>query len=195
MPASYTTKGGITVFRTVESIDYTTALDTPLTAIDTYRGAIFASGYEYPGRYSRWDIAFLNPPLQIISRGRQFQIDALNDRGRQLLLMIRGALARNKQIERVDMTGSQIAGTIAPMPTRFREEDRSKQPTLFSVLRSLVQLFGSKTDSHLGLYGAFGYDLVFQFEPIRFRHQRDTETKDVHLFLPRRDHHRRPPET
>lgn len=184
MPASYTTKGGITVFRKVESLDYASALDIPLSGIDNHRGAVFASGYEYPGRYSRWDLAFLNPPLEIISRGREFEINALNDRGRQLLLIIRGNLARNPNVQKMDFVGHQILGTIAPMPDRFPEEERSKQPTFFSILRTLIQQFGSKTDPHLGLYGSFGYDLVFQFEPIRFKHKRDPGAKDAHLFLP-----------
>ncbi len=35
-----------------------------------------------------------------------------------------------------------------------------------------------------GLYGAFGYDLVFQFEPIELRHSRDMAPPDLHLYLP-----------
>jgi len=184
MPTSYMTKGGITVFRKVEVLDYAGALDISLEAIDTHRGAVFASGYEYPGRYSRWDIAFLNPPLEIIGRGRQFEINALNERGKEILLMIRGPLSQNPNVQCLEATNSQLLGSVAPMPASFREEDRSKQPTFFSVIRALTHLFGSNLDPHLGLYGAFGYDLVFQFEPVKFKYPRNTHTKDAHLFLP-----------
>ena len=42
---------------------------------------------------------------------------------------------------------------------------------MFSAIREVIALFAGP-DEHLGLYGAFGYDLAFQFEPIRQRPQR-----------------------
>ena len=39
---------------------------------------------------------------------------------------------------------------------------------MFSALREIIAVFGGD-DPHLGLYGAFGYDLAFQFEPVRLR--------------------------
>ncbi len=45
------------------------------------------------------------------------------------------------------------------------EEDRSRRPTVFSALREIIAAFAAD-DPHLGLYGAFGYDLAFQFEPV-----------------------------
>jgi anthranilate synthase len=67
----------------------------------------------------------------------------------------------------------------------FSEEERSRQPSLFSVVRSLVDLFGYEGgDGQLGLYGAFGYDLTFQFEPIDLKQERDPEQRDVLLYLP-----------
>ena len=38
-------------------------------------------------------------------------------------------------------------------------------------------------DPHLGLYGAFGYDLAFQFEPVELRRQRPGEQRDLVLHL------------
>ena len=67
---------------------------------------------------------------------------------------------------------------------RFSEEQRSRQPSVFSVLRALVDLFGSAEDQHLGLYGAFGYDLVFQFEPMPLRLPRPEDQRDLVLYLP-----------
>jgi anthranilate synthase len=39
-------------------------------------------------------------------------------------------------------------------------------------------------DPHLGLYGAFGYDLAFQFEPVEARHERPSGQRDLVLHLP-----------
>jgi anthranilate synthase len=64
----------------------------------------------------------------------------------------------------------------------FSEEERSKQPSVFSVLRTLVHEFQNEHDSHLNLIGAFGYDLLFQFDPIEFKLPRGS-SKDLHLFF------------
>jgi anthranilate synthase len=53
-------------------------------------------------------------------------------------------------------------------------------------VRALVDLFYSAEEGHLGLYGAFGYDLAFQFEPIAYRLPRDPAARDLVLFLPDR---------
>lgn len=67
----------------------------------------------------------------------------------------------------------------------FSEEDRSRQPSLFSVVRSLVDTFGyDSSDQQLGLYGAFGYDLTFQFEPITIHQKRDPNQRDLLLYIP-----------
>lgn len=61
------------------------------------------------------------------------------------------------------------------------------QPSLFSVVRALVDLFGYDSDEsgdlQLGLYGAFGYDLTFQFEPVRLAQERDPTQRDLQLYL------------
>lgn len=52
-------------------------------------------------------------------------------------------------------------------------------------MRALVDLFGYEDgDRQLGLYGAFGYDLTFQFEPIRLAQERDPTQRDLLLYLP-----------
>jgi len=180
----YLTGGDLKVIRTVEELPYKSALEIPLKDIDQYKGAVLASGYEYPGRYSRWDIAFLNPPLQVICHGRDFSIDALNVRGKILLDAIAGPLTENPHLQDIQRSVDGLRGSVIPMSGYFPEEERSKQPSFFSIIRTLIELFGSEADPHLGLYGAFGYDLAFQFEPIELKHTRPTSYKDAHLFLP-----------
>jgi anthranilate synthase len=65
------------------------------------------------------------------------------------------------------------------------EEQRSRRPTVFSAIREIMTAFAGD-DPHLGLYGAFGYDLAFQFEPVRPRLQRDPACRDLVLHLPDR---------
>lgn len=61
------------------------------------------------------------------------------------------------------------------------------QPSLFSVVRALVDLFQYDSDEsgdlQLGLFGAFGYDLTFQFEPINLAQERDPNQRDLLLYL------------
>jgi len=80
--------------------------------------------------------------------------------------------------------GDDLIGTIETASGRFAEEQRSKQPSVFSLLRALIDLFFSPAEPHLGLYGAFGYDLAFQFEPLRLRLERPTDQRDLVLYLP-----------
>ena len=77
-----------------------------------------------------------------------------------------------------------VTGTVRVSGEWFPEELRSKQPTLFSVVRALIDLFRSPEDAHLGLYGAFGYELAFQFDPIRLAMPRDETERNLVLFLP-----------
>jgi anthranilate synthase len=52
------------------------------------------------------------------------------------------------------------------------------------VLRAISALFASDLDPHLGLYGAFGYDLIFQFDPIESLKPRAPDQRDLVLYLP-----------
>ena len=50
------------------------------------------------------------------------------------------------------------------------------------MLRALLKEFHHPLSARLALVGAFGYDLLFQFDPIERRLPRD-DVKDLHLFL------------
>jgi anthranilate synthase len=183
-PTTYLTKGGIRITREVRKQDYQPADSALARALDERRGVLFSSSFEFPGRYTRWDMGFVDPPLVFTARGRRFTIEALNKRGCVLLKPIAGALANLDATELERVGGDRIAGKIAEPDQRFPEESRSRQPSVFSVLRALVGLFSSPEDQHLGLYGAFGYDLVFQFEPMPLRLPRPGDQRDLVLYLP-----------
>jgi len=182
--STYDTAGGIRVHRTIDEIPIAGAIEPVVRALDSHRGALLASSYEYPGRYTRWDMGFVNPPLVLSARERRFRVDALNDRGRVLLPSIAEAFRALEAVERVDGSASSLEGSVQAPGERFAEEARSRQPSIFSLLRALVALFRHPDEPHLGLYGAFGYDLAFQFEPIRLRLEREPAQRDLVLYLP-----------
>ena len=70
----YVTEGGVTVTRQSHSAEYATAIDSTLDRVNSQRGAVLSSNYEYPGRYTRWDTAIVNPPLGIEARSRNVEI-------------------------------------------------------------------------------------------------------------------------
>ena len=88
----YETKSGIAVSRTLSKAPYRRGLQPLLRKLDRFRGFYLSSGYEYPGRYSRWDIAAITPPVEIISSGRKVDFNPLNQRGEVLCQMLARAL-------------------------------------------------------------------------------------------------------
>src|SRR5881409_3966702 len=100
---TYDTAGGIRVHRTVEEIPIASAIEPVVQALDAHRGVLLASSYEYPGRYTRWDMGFVDPPLVLTTRGRGFRLEALNTHGHILLSPIAGALRTSRQKPRPRM--------------------------------------------------------------------------------------------
>src|SRR3954469_24477925 len=178
----YTTPHGIEVTRTVSKANFRKGLAHLLRDLDQHRGIYLSSGYEYPGRYSRWDVASTCPPLEIISYDRRVEFRPLNERGTVIVGMFHKLLAGHPHWEEFGYEGAILAGRLKPLPALFPEEERSKQPSAFSILRSLIEEFKGEEHSRLSLVGAFGYDLLFQFEPIEKKLPREGH-KDLHLFL------------
>lgn len=181
-PESYLTPGGISVTRTISKVSYARGLSGLLRKLDTQRGLYLSSGYEYPERYSRWDIAAVAPPLEIVATGREIVFRPLNERGRTLNRILEPLLAPHPHWDLFSMEDGTLKGTLKPLPALFPEEERSKQPSAFSVLRALLDEFRHPIASRLALAGAFGYDLLFQFDPIELKLPRN-EVKDLRLFF------------
>jgi anthranilate synthase len=89
----YKTHGGVEVDCSQLTLDYQQGIESLLEHLDSQRGALLASSFEYPGRYTCWDIGFYNPPLALICRQDLIQIDALNQRGKTVLGFIAPLLA------------------------------------------------------------------------------------------------------
>lgn len=189
----YTTAGGVAVTRQRHDTAYAGAIEAYIDGLNARRGAVFSSNYEYPGRYTRWDTAIIDPPVVISARGRHMRIEALNARGEVLLPVIANTLLEEKDVSLTQTTKQRLALTIAEPGRVFTEEERSRAPSVFTVLRAITSLFRSEHDSNLGLYGAFGYDLAFQFDPVEHTLQRAESQRDLVLYLPDEilvvDHH------
>ncbi len=191
-----TAADGVTITRTAQLFD-PAELTRVAELVDRRRGGVLSSGMEYPGRYSRWHLAYVNPPLEIACRGRLVTARALNERGLILLPVIKAAMLRAGvagPAEKGPAEKGPAEGVPSAAPGEvtvfvpegegaFTEEERSRRPTVFSVLREITATFQC-ADAHLGLYGAFGYDLAFQFEPLRQVIDRSDDQRDLVLHLP-----------
>ena len=186
--AEFVTAGGVRITRTAEPFD-PARVEEIAAAADTRRGGVLSSGMEYPGRYSRWHLAYVDPCLEIVAAGRRVTARALNARGAVLLPVIGAALRRAAGVSGQPEPGEPEPGAaevsvVVPEPAgAFTEEQRSRRLTVFTALRAVVAAFAS-AEPHLGLYGAFGYDLAFQFEEIRLRLPRPAGQRDLVLHLP-----------
>ena len=180
----YTTQGNIRVSRSAVEMPIDNAIESVLSCLNSQRGGLLASSYEYPGRYKRWAIGYVNPPLELSTRDRNFTVKALNERGRVLLPYLAERLRQNPQLQEVSEKDECLVGSIQQTTEFFAEEERSKQPSAFTVVREISQAFYSNEDENLGLYGAFSYDLVFQFESIAKHRARPEDRQDLLLYLP-----------
>ncbi|RWA69891.1 anthranilate synthase [Mesorhizobium sp.] len=180
----FVTAGGVTITRERHDQPYEGAIDAYVDGLNSRRGAVFSSNYEYPGRYTRWDTAIIDPPLVISARGRAMRIEALNGRGEVLLPVIGKALGELSEVTIAETSKKLIRLEVAKPGRVFTEEERSRVPSVFTVLRAITALFKTAEDANLGLYGAFGYDLAFQFDPVDYKLERKESQRDLVLFLP-----------
>lgn len=201
-PIQTTTPVGLRITRTTRPFTYggeahQLALTQLTDALNDRYGVLLSSDYEQPGRYTRWDIGLVDPPLMLTGRDHHFELTALNCRGAQLLPVLATGLATCPTLTVQQSNAKRLQGCINLSATTpcLPEEERTRRPGLLSAVRALRDLLATPDDPHLGLYGAFGYDLVFQFEDLLKRTPRPAHQQDLVLFLPDRllvvDHQRR----
>lgn len=186
---TYRTPGGVTVRRSATPCDPEVLTDL-VQSVEHRRGGVLSSGMEYPGRYDRWHLGYVDPCLEITTRGRRVTATALNARGRVLLPVLAEALGTVGALDGDDRAvgaPDDHVSVVVPVPDPdafFTEEERSRRPSVFTALRAVVAALRSPEDANLGLYGAFGYDLAFQFEPVDQHIDRDPDDRDLVLHLP-----------
>src|SRR5579871_2499304 len=128
----YQTPHGITVSRVTSRLPFQKGLGRFLRDLDNGRGIYLSSGYEYPGRYSRWDIVAVRPPLELVSFQREVTFRPLNERGVAINRMLANVLQDHPHWADFREDAGTLHGTLRPMPPLFAEEERSKQPSVFS---------------------------------------------------------------
>ena len=183
---SFVSPSGIVIDRTDREIDYERGIDFLIDALNDTRGAYLSSGVEDQDRYARWDFGFIDPPVEVVAHQDNFRLTALNGRGVPLLAMLRPLLLKAPNIKLKSEDETNLFLTITSPNRIFAEEERSRQPSTFTPIRTLMAEFRGMRDDFLGLWGAFGFDLIYEFEQIPLSMPRGDEDKLLHLYLPDR---------
>ena len=118
----YTSENGVKISRHSVPVDYGSAISSVLDRVDNSRGAVLSSNYEYPGRYTRWDTAVVDPPLGIEGRGRIIEIIAYNKRGEVLLPGIYEFIKDHRHFARCELSATKIDLQIVSQADVFSEE-------------------------------------------------------------------------
>lgn len=184
-PGRFMTQGGFSIRREVTTLpDGPAALAELARLLDSQRGLVMVSDVSQPGRYAPRAVGFSAPPLAITARGRAFVIEALNPRGAVLLPVLARALAAQPAIHLGKTGKRRLTGTIPDSGEPEDELARTRRAGTFTLVRALRDLLATGQDHHLGLYGAFGYDLGLQIDPVRQRLRRAADQRDMVLYLP-----------
>ena len=167
------------------TLAYDKGIDFLLDHLDAEKGVYMASDTDYPGRYSRWDIGFAAPPVEIIGFAGKTEFHALNARGEIILGIIAETFKAHPDASFAAalVDKKTLRCTVAASARSFSEEERSHQPSPLSPLRHLMKLSQSG-EGFAGFYGAFKYDLLFCFNPVPLKHARGENHSLFHLYLP-----------
>lgn len=171
------------VERRVQRCDGNATLNQLTSMLDNVRGMRMTCAMEYPGRYRKHDIAFINPPLMITASQDTLTVDALNPRGKVLLPAMEAVLL--PMVKHVSVSDDTLSCPIpAQLTEHVVEEERSKTAGAVPLLRQILSLFQYADESMLGLYGAMAYDMAFQFDPITRQLPRQAQQRDLQFYLP-----------
>jgi anthranilate synthase len=184
--SEYRTRGGLLVARSVEHFSSgASRLDDLIERLDRRRGVVLSSGTTVPGRYESFDIGFADPPLQLQTAGVNFSLSALNARGEVLIAYLADVL-REPCVVVTERSASRLAGHILRGDAPVNEDQRTRRASVMSLVRELVAAFGASDDPLLGFFGAFAYDIVFQIEDLVQKRPRESDQRDIVLYVPDR---------
>jgi anthranilate synthase len=184
--SEYRTHGGLAMSRAVEHFTgHADRLDDLIDLLDRRRGVVLSSGTTVPGRYDSFDLGFSDPPLRLETVGSKFSLEALNTRG-EVLIAFLGDTLREPCVVIDEKTATRLAGHILRGEAPVDEDQRTRRASVMSLVRDLVAALGAKDDALLGLFGAFAYDLVFQMEDLKQKRARESDQRDIVLYVPDR---------
>lgn len=138
-------------------------------AVATYQKIREKRGFLFESKdishiYGRLSLIGLDPVLEIKGKGDSFSITALNKRATGYMEDLSNEdMSICDEFERGD---GVISGKIFKVDEGFEEGERSKQKNISRVVRLFLEKFRVVGREMLGLYGAFSYDFVKQFEDI-----------------------------
>src|SRR5579859_7383687 len=184
--SEYRTRGGLLVTRSVEHFSGgASRLDDLIELLDRRRGVVLSSGTTVPGRYESFDLGFADPPLQLQTSGVDFSLSALNARG-EVLIAFFGDVLSDASVVITGRSSSRLSGHILRGDAPVDEDQRTRRASVMSLVRDLVAVLGANDDPLLGLFGAFAYDLVFQIEDLVQKRARESDQRDIVLYVPDR---------
>src|SRR6185437_5148705 len=183
--SEYRARGGLLVTRSIEHFSGGARLDDLIELLDRRCGVVLSSGTTVPGRYESFDLGFADPPLQLQTAGANFSLHALNARGEVLIAYLADVL-REPCIVVTERSAGRLAGHILRGDAPVDEEQRTRRASVMSLVRELVAAFGAGDDPLLGFFGAFAYDLVFQIEDLVQKRPRESDQRDIVLYVPDR---------
>lgn len=184
--SDYVTRAGLAITRVAEQFTGgANRLDDLVNLLDRRRGVVLSSGTTVPGRYESFDLGFSDPPLKLETTGFNFNLEALNERGQVLIAFVADVL-REPCVVISEKTSTRLAGHIVRGEAPIDEDQRTRRASVMSLVRDLVAAFSANDDGSLGLFGAFAYDLVFQIEDLVQKRARESDQRDIVLYVPDR---------
>lgn len=181
------TESNIKIIKRETSLNPNEGIFFLIDCLENNRGMFLSSGTEYPGRYSRWETGFFAPPVEIIAFFDRVFLKPLNQRG-TIIVNIFEAILQEKNIGHYSIlrVDNNLIAEINHTDTIFKEEDRSKQPSVLTPIRTILKALKHDQHDALAFYGAFGFDLLFQFEKMELINKRDKKQPIIRLFFPDR---------
>jgi anthranilate synthase len=184
--SEYRTSGGLAISRVVEQFTGNAKrLDDLIDLLDRRRGVVLSSGTTVPGRYESFDLGFSDPPLVLETTGTDFSLQSLNARG-EVLIAFLGDVLREPCVVITEKKATRLAGHIIRGAAPVEEDQRTRRASVMSLVRDLVAALSANDDPLLGLFGAFAYDLVFQIEDLVQKRPRESDQRDIVLYVPDR---------
>lgn len=114
--------------------------------------------------YGRMSLIGIDPVLKITGKDEKFCIESLNERAS----LYAKHLGEHQPplCERLERSEHRMEGGIRRQSGAVEETERSKQQNIVQLIRTIIQTFSVEEKTFLGLYGAFSYDVIRQFEDI-----------------------------
>ncbi len=128
--------------------------------------SIFLESAANIAKYGVMSVGSADPCLKISGKKTEFTITALNNLGEKILDHIKDDF---KFCEKIVVTKTKISGKLVPERKNVHEMDRLKLKTHIDILRILAFKFQPIFKPFVcygGLFGAFSYDFIDQFEDL-----------------------------